>query len=282
MPFTSPFPVVDGGTSVGSDPITGSSTVSVPPQSPEPEALGEGLRLRFSALAGLTAPGLLDSPFYFQVPPLENFSRQMGYAHSEYDTLRSGQFSRPAGMQLRTWQFQTIFLDYEFSLAVYGEVPNPLEAADELEALLESGTPFKFYAGSPRLWGRSDFQQGSVPVTLRTLQVDERAGEVDCRYIDVSLSEFRRPAISGRGFGNSRGHIGSPYLPANLVVRLLPENRDTLYELARFYYGSASKWRVIAKVNGLDVPPSVSLREWYMRRKDKKLRIPTLPGGTRR
>jgi nucleoid-associated protein YgaU len=86
----------------------------------------------------------------------------------------------------------------------------------------------------------------------------------------VNFVEFRRPTILAQRKGKGI------HLPANVLVRTLPAKRDTLYELAKFYYGSASKWRVIHKANRLHIPPSLNLKKHFRAQKQKKLRIPKL------
>src|SRR6476469_5378481 len=67
-----------------------------------------GMRVVLSAVPGLTKKGLLDdTPFYFQVPPLDSVS--IGYAadHTEYTTIAGETLSRPGALALRVVSFQT-------------------------------------------------------------------------------------------------------------------------------------------------------------------------------
>jgi hypothetical protein len=272
----------------------------------EPFPNGGGLRVSMSRIPGMTGPKLLRTPFLFQCPPSESFSRSFAFSHSDYDTLRAGQQSRPVGMQLRTITFDTLFLDYgaPFTLidplprnyygnrsradgsddgAFASDAPEPLHMTDELEAILESGTPFYLHVGQRDLWQRMDVD--AMPATLRTLSVEERAGEVDTRYVNVAFTEFRHPSLGPRKAGGGKGVKGkSDRLPTSVTVAQLPAGEDNLYALAKRYYGSQAKWRVIAKANGLagggssssNVPPSYSLKSVYGVKSKHKIRIPAL------
>lgn len=249
---------------------------------PEPDPEGGGLHIRLSRITNLTEKGLLPHPFFFQCPPLEAFTRSFQFSHSDYDSLRSGQFSRPGSMQLRSWTFNTLFVDYGAPFTLYEKLPpnyendgqfqtNPpglLGMTDQLESLLESGTPFYLYVANLTARSRAEFKQGKMMATLRTLEVEERAGETDARYANVNFVEFRRPSIITQRKGKGAK------LPVSVLVRTLPAKRDTLYELAKFYYGSASKWRLIHKANSLHVAPSLNLKKHFAAQRNKKLRIP--------
>jgi hypothetical protein len=252
-----------------------------------PHADGEGLRIKFEHCLGLTERTLLQRPFYFQCPPLDAFTRALQYSHSDYETLDGQQHSHPAAMQLRSFTFNTVAVDWgapwtlldrlpvntTADLSTFtADIPTPLEVAFQLEKLLESGTAFYMSARSPLLWHASEFPQGRLRVTMRSLEVEERAGEIDARYFNINLVEFRRPIISERG----KGRAASSRLPVTLLIRNLPRKRDTLYELAKFYYGSASKWRVISKANGWRFAPTVNVKTRFRQQRSKKVRIPAL------
>jgi hypothetical protein len=257
---------------------------------------GPGLRLTFTRIPGLTKRTLLQHPYYFQCPPLDTFSRSGQFSHTDYDSLRTGQFSRPGSMQLRSFSFNTVHIDWgapwtllnklplnadeDETRFVSSNFPTPLEAAYALEGLLESGTPFYFSAASPLLWHLPEIPHGRLPVTMRTLEVEERAGEVDARYFNINLVEFRRPVISAqaKGKGQRGRQGGSDRLPVSFFARNLPANRDTMHELAKFYYGSASKWRVIAKANGFTrLAGSVNLKAYFAKQRSRKITVPALP-----
>lgn len=238
--------------------------------------VGEGMRVLMRRIEGLTAKGLLRKPFLFQCPPTESIRIGYAYNHEEYQTVGSGTFSRPAGRQLYQVAFGTLLVDYKprwSLLDPFDErerfVPNPLLMRDELVEILESGTPFRLACHQAVYWhGKYDV---NWPATLRSLNVDERAGEIGTRYLDVSFTEFRDPTVQRRAKGHARkgppkgGGAAGHRLPATVELRADGSGRGgghafagpvTMYSLARYFYGSPSRWRSIAQRNGLDVAPA--------------------------
>jgi hypothetical protein len=247
---------------------------------------GRGLAVIFRRRPGETPRRLLQKPFYFQCPPTETFRWRAAHAHTDYDTVGAGQHDRPAGKQLIAVDFSTLFVDYDPPWAAYrygtadnhgadrrldGEyVPpagdrgqrrmvgsgprvNPLGWSEQLLELVESGAPFNLTVGQPNWWDKWDIR--NLAVTLRDLQVEERAGERDARYIEVQLIEHREMALKRQRRG----------APVTVTVdqetgRATWDDGDyeqhsvkspTLRELAKQIYGDPSEWRRIAKSAGL-------------------------------
>lgn len=258
---------------------------------------GDGLRITFGRVSGWTEAGLLKVPLTLQCPPLEAFQIQHAFTHQDYDTLRAGQFSRAGSRQLRTVQFQTVLVDFAPEWAVWrqpggfrpptgqgapsldGQVadrrlPNPLQVVDELRDMLDSGTPFSFTAAAPTYWGakRRDL---SMMATLRALSVEERAGEPDARYLDLQVTEFRRPALTRKREGRAR-HAGGGRV-RDLPYKHLVRKGDTLAKLAKHYYGRQDRWRTIAQANGArGLSASGDLPEWARKHRAKYVSIPAV------
>lgn len=269
----------------------------------------EGLRVSIRRVRGLTPKGLLLTPFYFQAPPLDTFSVTNAYTHTDYDTVRAGQHDRPSGLQLRTVQFNSLFVDTDYDWTVVrskrwnpirssakereklgyitGEeyVPNPLLLTKELRRVLRSGSPFRLIVQHPpRLWGHRVYEVNML-ATLRELQVEERAGELDARYVNVSFTEHRTPSLQRRGQGTQPR--GSHSLPATVTIAVsgqidIPHVKNdpakiNMHWLAKWFYGSASEWRWIAKANKPleDWAPDRNLVILAQKRKrDLKIKVP--------
>jgi hypothetical protein len=255
---------------------------------PPPTPDREGLRVILKRMPGYTPKDLLQQFFYFQVPPMENFKHSHGHGQQTYETLR-GEFSRPAGRKLIQIQFTTMVIDWmpEWSLLhAEGWEPNPIDISRNLIALSERGYPFLFTAGQPALWGRYDILD--LPMTLPTIDVDERAGEVDARYLDVTFQEFRSPQmVTSKGKGKARK---ADNLPSYVEIATTGAGRDrnghrfprpTLHSLSLHFYGTVGRWTVIAKKNGMrDYAPTRSLEDWAKRHQGRdRLQIPRLPTG---
>ena len=272
-----------------------------------------GLQVSLHRIAGVTKEGVLDAPFYFQVPPMESFSKEVNHSHSDYDTLRAGQFSRSGGPQLRTVTFQTMFIDYnpqwanwpdrgdrgqvapparrqnyglaDFDQAERDEIFNVVLITRTLELLVKTGTPFRLRAWSPSLWQRYD---SNMPATLRSLRIEEKAGEIDARYVDVSFTEWRRLAIPRKQFGKKRktggtgesGRGASERTPTKVDVWPDGSGRDiTTHEhifrgdadpfvrrasasrLCQHYYGEPTLYPILYRANPIlrGLPPRANI-----------------------
>lgn len=204
------------------------------------EHRGRGLRIRLNRIPQ-TSRKVLASPYFFQVPPLETFSTQHAYNFSDYETVSTGQFSRQMSRQLRIVEFQTMFVDQDWFYTLFAHTkrgPNPQKLARELVHILNTGTPFRLMIGQPRLWGEGNWDV-NMKATLRSLTVEEKAGEVDARYVNVSFTEWRELDIKKDKKGER--------LPLTYTIR----DGDTLRQLAKKYYGETRVWRLIARSNQL-------------------------------
>lgn len=265
-----------------------------------------GLLVQLRRIPGKTHKKMLKRPFYFQVAPLESFGWEIAQGWEDYDTIRRGTFTRAGGRQLKTVTLNTLVVDYNPSWAVLaggryhrdskrkidepgGKAPKPIAVADYLEKLLKKGTPMRLIARNRALWGRSELD---MAVTLRTLNVRERAGEIDARYFDLSFTEYREPKVRRRKYGKDER------LPARIVITRggvaveddteekgtgknpytlgSPENPATLRRLAKHYYHDSNDWRLISAKNGIHhFGPDQSLAElWKRGRKFRRITVP--------
>lgn len=242
-----------------------------------------GMRVILAPIKGLTSKKIMLSgsgqqrSFRFQMPPTESFARGMSYSHTDYDTLRLGTHSQPGGPGLQSVSFSTLFVDHDPSYAVWpntqkfaetdsssgfntlrDEYWNVLNMTEQLEEIMNSGTPVRLYAGQPTLWQGGGGESGwdvNMPVTLRGLNVEERAGELDARYVDVEFVEYRELRLQRRRMGKATGAAGRSSAKRPAVVEIYPDGRAydtstekkiatvgkaTLMTLGKYYFGDTS------------------------------------------
>lgn len=243
----------------GGDPAhpRGSTSPSVP--APPAEAIAHGLIVKLTRVEGLTPKGILTQPFVFQAAPLGTLPISRSYSQTTYDTVGGKQQARPGVVQLRSTTFQTIFTDDPWDwtqLHGSGFVPDPIQMLQTLEDIGEANAYFKLTVRNPAMRDRNDI---SWLAALTGLNSEERDGEPDARYVTVDFLEYRKTSITTkkRPGGGSR----SSKLPVKLTCKNLPASRNTLRELAVYYYGAASEWRRIAKANKLKVAPTYDLHK---------------------
>ena len=266
-----------------------------------------GVRVTLFSEPGITSKNVLTEPFRFQVPPLEEFAQQFGFDHSEYTTIRGGTYTRPTARQLTQIQFQTFFVDWNPNWAAFHLFkPNPIEQANGLRSILNSGTAFRMVIRNPDLWGyQNDVNMLAV---LKALTVTEKSGEPDARYIDLTFQEYRPPAeIKRKQLGKktkpgSRPPRSLPKTPTTVLIQFdgaayhssrtwTYSDPVTLSKLSTHFYGSAIGWRIIASKNGItNVSGTTDLGTYLKRlypgdkpealaRRTKKLVIPRIASG---
>lgn len=208
-----------------------------------------GIYVVMAPVKGLTPPGVFprNKPFAFQCPPMNEFGENGGHDFQDYAVLGKQQHSQEIGKQLRTVQFQTIFLDWEPEWALAhddsGEYPAQ-QAVKDLCRIRDHGKPFHLLAHQSNF---QDKYEVDYAATLRSVSWNITAGETDAYYVTVQFTEFSSPDIQQLLSGASV----NPRLPASVPVANLQPGLNTLAQMAKIYFGDPSKWRVIAAKNGL-------------------------------
>jgi hypothetical protein len=230
-----------------------------------------GLIVKMERLEGYTPPGILTADFHFQVPPLDSFPINRSYPKQTYDTIALEQRIRPGVVQLKTISYDTVFTDDPWSWTLlHGDRfhPDPLLMLGHLDRIGQAQAVFWLTARNP---GYRDGHDVNMAAYLTDLNSEIRAGEPDARYVTVGFTEFKDSSLKTR-LRPGAGGKGSK-LPVTLRCDQLPSNRNTLYELSAYYYGTHAEWRRISKRNNLHVHPSYNLHKLGSR----KITIPKRP-----
>jgi hypothetical protein len=232
-------------------------------------ARGEGLRVRFARIPGETKKGVLSRAFRLPAT-LDGFGWTEDFTHTEYDTLRRGQFSNPAqgNAQARSLRrlddLGTLTVEWDPKwLVERGQDPEDVRRT--IFDIGRSRTPVDMLA-------TLDYHDRAVlamDVTFRSIQTQMKAGEPDTLYYSISIAEWRDPTTGRKGAGKA-----DPKFP--LTHKL--SATDTLYSLSKLYYGSSLFYGVIADANkitrwGKQTPLAKSAR-WKV---GSKIRIPAPP-----
>jgi hypothetical protein len=244
--------------------------------------MAEGLKVTLSGIGnGLTVDKngreLLPKPFVFQCSPLEQYAIQYQMNMGTYDTIDNDQFMRRGSRQLNTWSFDTLAMYLGVGPNGHYQplwVPHPTREPsgdqyhrpewyrDQLEKLLDAGSPCQYVAA----FSHSTTIHRCYAV-LTAFQEIHKHGEGDSIYFaSVSFTEWRDPG------GESDKPKGTHHLPGHIRFRIGPPNNryiaydlangrnipikakrtgTTLMDLARYFYGDGSKWRVVASNNHL-------------------------------
>jgi len=256
-----------------------------------------------------TAPGHLATPFYFQTGPIETLMFEKVADWLDYDTINRRQYSRPNSVRLVPLTFDTLFTNYlieDVPAALEGAYAanlvamglsgqsllgvdlhpffrQPEERVWQLRKLMTSLTPFVMTmadssvlrAPAGNAIGPVSASQLSAEVTLRSVKDEQRMGEPDARYVNVSFVEYQ-PIELAQVRGGSKG-TGVTH---KLTITKLKDDEMTVRRLARKFYGDASKTKSIfdrnkpwlAHFSGDDRLRAIALGTVPQTRRNKELR----------
>jgi hypothetical protein len=236
----------------------------------------DGLKVTMRRAAGLTPKGILDVPMRFQAPPLGAFPRPYRFNWATFDTVSGGQHSRPMGAQLLDLRIDTLLMDRLVAdattgVVVWDDAPDPQRVLEELRFIAGAdddrkgpAAPFRLVVNQPAVW---EDPVVDMVATLTGVEPSQQPGEIGTEYLSLSFLEY--PELkAGRQHRNEQ--------PAK--DHKVSLGKDDLYELAKRYLHSPSKWREIAKANGITgvSPGSESdLATWMRRHHKRSLRIPS-------
>lgn len=217
-----------------------------------PEQTGDGMLVALSAIHGLSSAKVLKKPFWFQCAPLETMPQDYSWNWDDYATIGSGFHSNPQTATLDTFSFTSLFVDADYRHR-FAQVKNVhvLSMVKALKAIGDSLRPFQLNFGQPQLWGVWDV---AVAVTMRSLHVEERAGEMDARYFTVAFTEYPDAAthpLAAITPAGSNSKVLQQGVLATLSTAKLSNSMRSLALISKHYYHETSSWRVIAKASGL-------------------------------
>lgn len=234
------------------------------------------MRVRFARIPGETPKDVL-KPALFLPAAIGTVGVTEEAAHSQYDTLRAGEFSQPSqgpvtARKLRTVDdIETLTVTWDPKWLV-DRGQDPAQVRRQLYAVLRSRRACELLM-TPKLGASGDeFMRFSV--TIRSITKQMRRGEPDTVYYTLRLVEWRNAEMGRKRQGSGSG--GSK-LPTTHELK----SGDTLHSLSQTYYLTAEHARVIAKANKIK-GVGLSTRLVLMKRfkVGSKIKIPKLPPGT--
>jgi phage tail protein X len=241
-----------------------------------------GLRVRFSPIKGFTSRDTIRLDIYLPAVLGEITLEEEG-AHTDYETIRAGEFSVPrfgdkrSHRMLRTVDVETITLYWKAKWlhpssrrGTGWRYLGPDAIEDALYRILRSREPVEMLMRIHQIgWDDAIVKMG---VTFRSISQTIKPGEADAKYWTISIKEWRKAGLA------RRVHPGSGYRGVELPIRHRLEEGDTLESLARTYYGNTAGWRKIANENGIvKWGASTPLVESTRFRVGSGLKIPDLP-----
>lgn len=223
---------------------------------------GPGLRVRFTAVEGVTKKGVLTTPLYLPAA-LGDFAFDEEFDWRDYTTIADGEYSVAAqggetARRLRTSDLETLTIDWHrYARWLTNPQVTPQVARRELYRIGRTHSVFELLAILQL--GSDEPEELRMKASIRSIRRVLRPGEADTRYYSLSIKEHRNNDVERRGAsttgssggadgrGNGTGGARPVKLPA--VATLTAET--SLHSLAGHFYGSEAAWRPIAAANGI-------------------------------
>jgi hypothetical protein len=242
---------------------------------------GDGLRITMRFERGVTRGDVLAVPFRFQVPVINDFVRSYVFTWATYDTLRSGQRSRPQGRQLQQLPIDTMLMDQPTAdatskVVVWRGATDPQDLIRELLGIAgmlpgREPQPFRLVVDQPAVWGSTPLINSLA--TLTALQATQKSGEVGTEYLSATFLEYDETQV-GRNQQASGGQRPAQHGDTKYTLRA----GDTLYSIATHsHFHQASAWKKIAGANGISgvsASSATELAAWAKRHHKTAITIP--------
>jgi nucleoid-associated protein YgaU len=141
----------------------------------------------------------------------------------------------------KNFQFSSFFPAQNTPLVEYSNPPKPWDAVKKLEKWKESKEPLRLVITKTNI---------NIPVSIDLFEYREEGGAVGDIYYDLSIKEFKFVSVR-----KIKVKINTPSPPKK--TRPAPKKKakthrvvrgDTLWGLARKYYGNGTQWRKIWNV----------------------------------
>jgi len=205
-----------------------------------------------------------DIPYKLPVNP-EEIEVTSTQAIEKYEILKLGQIAVPTHMELKEYSFET-----EFPLKRGGVIPNYVHNPDEFrnpeyflnrfEKWRSKLVPIQFIAGRFTN-SEAELESDSIStlVLIEELTITEKAGEEGDKYVSFKLIEYRPfgkktpneiiEIISENGTkAKKKKGTASTTNPKSTGYHIV-KSGDSLWTIAKTYYGDGSKCNVIFNAN---------------------------------
>ncbi|SFM29206.1 Nucleoid-associated protein YgaU, contains BON and LysM domains [Gracilibacillus orientalis] len=138
----------------------------------------------------------------------------------------------------KTVQFSSFFPAKSTPLVEYSSFPKPWEAIQRIEKWQKSKKPLRLVVTKTKI---------NIPVSIDTFNYSEEGGSVGDILYDLSLKEYKFVSVR-------KIKVKVPKKPKRPNPKPKPRTHtvksgDTLWDLARKYYGNSLEWRKIWNAN---------------------------------
>ncbi|EPY6430803.1 LysM peptidoglycan-binding domain-containing protein [Clostridium sporogenes] len=192
--------------------------------------------------------------FQFPVNPLDNIMINRSKKYDTADIVDYGEVDlSDKGKKIKELSFSTLLPKEYDTYCRYRNIPKPTEAIERLEKWMEQQEPLRLII--------TDFNFNNL-VNISSISEEERGGEKGDKYINISFRTHRDLKIQT---------LAPPKTTSTAKTVTLKNNRtttksnsriyvvkpgDSLWKIAKWWYGNSSKWNIIYQKNKNIIGPN--------------------------
>ncbi|EPN2036129.1 LysM peptidoglycan-binding domain-containing protein [Clostridium botulinum] len=195
--------------------------------------------------------------FQFPVNPLDNIMINRSKKYDTADIVDYGEVDiSDKGKRIKELSFLTLLPKEYDTYCRYRNIPKPVEAIDKLEKWMEQEESIRLII--------TDFGFNNL-VNISSISEEERGGETGDKYITISFRTYRElkiqtlapakiaPTVKTVALKNNR-----PTTKSNSRIYVVKQG-DSLWKIAKWWYGNSSKWNVIYQKNRNIIGPNPNI-----------------------
>lgn len=186
--------------------------------------------------------------FQFPVNPLDNIIVNRTKKYDTADIIDYGEVDlSDKGKKIKELSFNTLLPAKYDTYCRYRNIPKPTEVIAKLEKWMEQQEPLRLII--------TDFGFNDL-VIISNVSEEERGGEAGDKYITISFRTYRELRIQTLALPKKNKSTvkkvalknNRPVTKSNSRIYVVKQG-DSLWKIAKWWYGSGAKWSVIYQKN---------------------------------
>lgn len=195
--------------------------------------------------------------FQFPVNPLDNIMVNRSKKYDTADIVDYGEVDlSDKGRKIKEISFNTLLPAEYDTYCRYRNIPPPLEVIAKLEKWMEQEESLRLII--------TDFGFNNL-VNISSVSEEERGGETGDKYITISFRTHRDLKIQTLAPPKTTSTVKTVALTNNRATTksnsriYVVKQGDSLWKIAKWWYGNSSKWQEIYNKNKSTIGPNPNI-----------------------